>query len=83
MIYSDTEMAGRAGFAVQGKEIKTLYSFIFDNFDDWIQMEQEGMNSSVADRAAISKVIHVEWPGRYLIRASASLLSVYSILKEI
>jgi len=60
MIYSDTEMAGRAGFAVQGKEIKPLYSFIFDNFDDWIQMEQEGMNSSVADRAAISKVIHVE-----------------------
>ena len=60
MLYADTEMAGRAGFAVQGKEIKTLNVFIFDNFDDWIQMEQEGMNSSVADRAVISKEIHVE-----------------------
>lgn len=60
MLYSDTEMAGRAGFAVQGKEIKTLYVFIFDNFDDWTQMEQEGMNSSAADRAVISKEIHVE-----------------------
>lgn len=59
-LYPDTEMAGRAGFAVQGKEIKTLYVFIFDNFDDWTQMEQEGMNSSVADRAVISKEIHVE-----------------------
>lgn len=59
-LYPDTEMAGRAGFAVQGKEIKTLYVFIFDNFDDWTQMEQEGMNSSVANRAVISKEIHVE-----------------------
>lgn len=59
-LYPDTEMAGRAGFAVQGKEIKTLYVFIFDNFDDWTQMEQEGMNSSVADSAVISKEIHVE-----------------------
>lgn len=59
-LYPDTEMAGRAGFAVQGKEIKTLYVFIFDNFDDWTQMEQEGMNSSVANSAVISKEIHVE-----------------------
>ena len=59
-LYPDTEMAGRAGFAVQGKEIKTLYVFIFDNFDDWTQMEQEGMNSNVADSAIISKEIHVE-----------------------
>ena len=29
MLYADTEMAGRAGFAVQGKEIKTLFVFIF------------------------------------------------------
>lgn len=60
MLYSDMEMAGRAGFAVQGKEIKTLYVFIFDNFDDWTQMEQEGMNSSAADRAVISKEIYVK-----------------------
>ena len=60
LLYPDTEMAGRAGFAVQGKEIETLYVFIFDNFDDWIQMNQEGMNSSAADRAVISKEIHVE-----------------------
>ena len=60
LLYPDTEMPGRAGFAVQGKEIETLYVFIFDNFDDWIQMNQEGMNSSAADRAVISKEIHVE-----------------------
>ena len=53
-------MAGRSGFAVQGKEIKTLYIFIFDNYDDCLQMEQEGMDSSVADKAIISKEIHVE-----------------------
>ena len=60
MLYPDMEMAGRAGFAVQGKEIKTLYIFIFDNFDDWTLMSREGMNSSAADKAVISKEIHVE-----------------------
>ena len=60
MLYSDMEMAGRAGFAVQGKEIKTLYIFIFDNLDDWVQMENEGMNSSAADKAVISREIHVQ-----------------------
>ncbi len=59
MLYADMEMAGRAGFAVQGKEIKTLYVYIFDNLDDWSLMEREGMNSSVAQRAVISKEIHV------------------------
>lgn len=60
ILYSDTEMAGRAGFAVQGKEIKTLYVFIFDNLDDWTQMKDEGMNSNVADKAVIATEISVE-----------------------
>ena len=60
MLYPNMEMPDRAVFAVQGKEIKTLYVYIFNNPDDWTQMEQEGMNSSVADRAVISKEIHVE-----------------------
>ena len=60
LLYSDAELAGRAGFAVQGKEIKTLHIFIFDNLDDWEQMEREGMNSSVADRALIAREIRVE-----------------------
>ena len=60
MLQSDMEMAGWAGFAVQGKEIKTLHIFIFDNLDDWIRMESEGMNSSVADKAIIVKEIYVE-----------------------
>lgn len=60
MLYSDMEMAGRAGFAVQGKEIKTLYIFIFENLNDWAQMENEGINSSVADKAVIAKEIHIE-----------------------
>ena len=60
MLYSDMEMAGRAGFAVQGKEIKTLYIFIFDNLDDWVQMKEEGMNSSAADKAVIAREIHVQ-----------------------
>lgn len=60
LLYSDAEVAGRAGFAVQGKEIKTLHIFIFDNLDDWTLMEQEGMNSNAADRAVITKEIRVE-----------------------
>ncbi len=60
MLYSDVEMAGWAGFAVQGKEIKSLYIFIFDNMDDWVQMESEGINSGVADRAVIFKEIYVK-----------------------
>lgn len=60
MLYADMEMAGRAGFAVQGKEIKTLHIFIFDNLDDWVRMKEEGMNSSVADRAVIAREIPVE-----------------------
>lgn len=60
MLYPDMEIPGRAGFAVQGKEIKTLHIFIFDNLDDFTLMEQEGMNSSVANRAVISKKIPVE-----------------------
>ena len=60
LLYSDAELAGRAGFAVQGKEIKTLHIFIFDNLDDWEQMERDGMNSSVADRALIAREIRVE-----------------------
>ncbi|MBD5522396.1 MAG: DUF4179 domain-containing protein [Lachnospiraceae bacterium] len=60
ILQSDMEMAGWAGFAVQGKEIKTLHIFIFDNLDDWSRMESEGMNSSVADKAVIAKEIYVE-----------------------
>lgn len=60
ILFPDMETAGRAGFAVQGKEIKTLHVFIFDNFDDWMQMEEEGMNSSAADKAVIAEEISVE-----------------------
>ncbi len=59
-LYPDMEVAGRAGFAVQGKEIKTLHIFIFDNFDDCIRMEEEGINSGAADKAVIAKEICVE-----------------------
>lgn len=60
LLYSDAEMAGRAGFAVQGKEIKALNIFIFDNPDDWEQMENEGINSSATERAVIAKKILVD-----------------------
>lgn len=56
----DMEIPGRAGFAVQGKEIRALHIFIFDNLDDWSKMEDEGMDSSAADRAVIAKVISIE-----------------------
>ena len=59
-LYPDIEMAGRAVFAVQGKEIRTLHIFIFDNLDDLVQMEAEGMNSSAADRAVIAAEVCVE-----------------------
>ena len=60
ILHPDMERAGWAGFAVQGKATDTLYIFIFDNLDDWAQMESEGMNSSVADKAVIAKEIHVK-----------------------
>ncbi|MDE6985082.1 MAG: hypothetical protein K2O99_11205, partial [Lachnospiraceae bacterium] len=60
MLYADMEMAGSAGFAVQGKEITTLHVFIYDNLDDWTQMEQEGMHSSAAQKAVLAREIHVE-----------------------
>ncbi|MCM1181858.1 MAG: DUF4179 domain-containing protein [Roseburia sp.] len=59
-LYPDMEMAGRAGFAVQGKEIKVLHVFIFDNLEDCTQMEEEGMNSSAAQKAVIAAEISVE-----------------------
>lgn len=59
-LYLDMELTGRAMFAVQGKEINNLHIFIFDNIDDCTQMEEEGMNSSAADRAVISREIRVE-----------------------
>lgn len=60
ILYPDMEMPGKAGFAVQGKKISTLHIFIFDNFDDWARMEEEGMDSSVADKAVIAKDITIE-----------------------
>ena len=60
ILHPDMEMAGWAGFAVQGKEIKTLHIFIFDNLNDWDQMESEGMNSSAAGKAVIAEEVHVE-----------------------
>lgn len=60
ILYPDMEIPGRAGFAVQGKEIRALHIFIFDNLDDWSKMEDEGMNSSAAERAVIAKVISIE-----------------------
>lgn len=60
ILYQDMEMPGRAEFAVQGKEISTLHVFLFDNLDACMQMEDEGINSSAADRAVISKEIHVK-----------------------
>lgn len=60
VLYPDIEMAGWAGFAVQGKEISTLQIFIFNNLDDWDQMKDEGMNSSAAEKAVIAKEIRVE-----------------------
>ena len=56
-LYLDMELTGRAMFAVQGKEINSLHIFIFDNVADCTQMEEEGMNSSAADKAVISKEI--------------------------
>ncbi len=59
-LYLDMELTGRAMFAVQGKEINSLHVFIFDNVEDCTQMEEEGMNSSAADKAVIAREIRVE-----------------------
>ena len=60
ILYPDMETAGRAGFAVQGKEIKNLHIFIFDNMDDCTQMEDEGLSSSIVDKAVIAAEICAE-----------------------
>lgn len=60
ILHPDMEMTGRAGFAVQGKEIQILYIFIFDNFDDWTQMKNEGLNSNAADKSVIATEVSVE-----------------------
>lgn len=59
MLYPDAEIAGQARFAVQGKEINTLYIYIFNHPDDQIQMETQGMNGSAASGAVIFKEIPV------------------------
>ena len=62
-LYSDVEMPGFAGFAVQGKELSALHIFIFDNLEDWDKMREEGMSSSAADRAVITKEIDLRADG--------------------
>lgn len=59
MLYPDAEIAGQARFVVQGKEINTLYIYIFNHPDDQIQMETQGMNGSAASGAVIFKEIPV------------------------
>lgn len=54
ILYWDGSMDGTTRFAVQGKQIETLYIFIFDDFDDWAKMKEEGMNSSAADKAVVA-----------------------------
>ena len=59
ILYWDGSMDGTTRFAVQGKQIESLYIFIFDNFDDFVKMQEEGMNSSAADKAVIVAEIPV------------------------
>lgn len=58
-LYSDMEMPGLAEFAVQGKEISSLYIYVFDNLDDWDKMREEGLSSSAADKAVFAKEVPV------------------------
>ena len=37
-----------------------VYTYILTPLNDWAQMENEGINSSVADKAVIAKEIHIE-----------------------
>ena len=55
----DGESSGSTWFAVQGKRIETLYIFIFDDLDDGMKMQEEGMNSGAADKAVIAAEIPI------------------------
>ena len=59
MFFGDGSIDGCTRFAVQGKQIETLYIFIFDNLEDGTKMEREGINSSAADKAVIAAEIPV------------------------
>ena len=53
-------MPGSARFAVQGEEIETLFIFMFYDFNDRMQMADEGMSSDAADRADFAAEIRVQ-----------------------
>ena len=59
ILYWDGKIDGTTWFAVQGKQIETLHILIFDNFDDWAKTQEEGMNSSAADKAVIAVEIPI------------------------
>ena len=59
ILYWDGSIDGTTRFAVQGKQIETLYIFIFDDFDDWAKIQEEGMTSSAADKAVLAVEIPV------------------------
>lgn len=59
ILYWDGSIDGTTRFAVQGKQIETLYIFIFDDFDDWAKIQEEGMNSNATDKAVITVEIPV------------------------
>lgn len=54
------EFRGRSVNAVQGMEISKLYVYIFDSFESWVEMEEEGMKSKAAEQAVISAEIDVK-----------------------
>lgn len=54
------EIRGRSVNAVQDMEISKLYIYVFDDFDDWIEMSENGMDSDAAERAVIAEEVDVK-----------------------
>lgn len=54
------EARGKAVQAVENRDISKLYIYIFDDFDAWAEMYENGMDSDAANRALISAEVNVK-----------------------
>lgn len=54
------DIRGRSVNAVQDMEISKLYIYVFDDFDAWVKMSEEGMDSSAAELAVLAEEIEVK-----------------------
>lgn len=60
VLTSEEETYGHSVNAVQGKDIRKLYIYVFNDFDPWIAMKTEGLGSASAEQAVVSAEMNVK-----------------------